>query len=78
MAKVDLTLLQNLRWITLQDQIIKMKRAKSIFNTGCSAKLDYDLISDNQKQCHLTYFLPISGVKPYPQDNFSRKRIWWM
>ena len=54
----------------MQDQVIEMKRAKNIFNTGCSAKLDYDLISDNLKQCHLTNFLPISSVKPYPQDKF--------
>ena len=80
MVKDELTLLENLRWINLQDLVIKMKRAKNIFNIGCSAKLHYDLISDNQKQCHLAIFLPISGVKPYRQDTiyFSQKGIWWM
>ena len=67
----------------MQDQIIRMKRAESIFNKGRSAKLDYEMLINNitddkkQNQCHLANFLPISGVKPYPHDTiyFSRKQI---
>ena len=28
----------------MQDKIIKMKRAKNIFNTGSRAKLDYEML----------------------------------
>ena len=53
MLKAELTYLQNFSWIILQDQIIKMKRAKNIFNIGSSAKLDYEMlinsISDKYK-----------------------------
>ena len=45
--KAELTRLQNFSWITLQDQIIKMNRAKNIFNTGSSAKLDYEILINN-------------------------------
>ena len=45
--KVELTRLQNFSWITLQDQIIKMNRAKNIFSTGRSAKLDYEVLINN-------------------------------
>ena len=42
----------------LQDQTIKMKRAKNIFNTGRSAKLDYEMlinsISDNKYKNNAT------------------------
>ena len=46
-VKVELTRLQNFSWITLQDQIIKMKKAKNIFNKGRSAKLDYEMLINN-------------------------------
>ena len=47
MVKGELTRLQNLNWITLQDQIIKMKTAKNIFNKGHGAKLDYEMLINN-------------------------------
>ena len=46
-VKIELTLSQNLRWITMQDQTIKMKAVENIFSKGRSTKLVYEMLINN-------------------------------
>ena len=73
--------------MTLQEQIITMKRAKNFFNTRSRPNLDYEMliinVSGSNYKDNATYsanILKITGIKPYPQDRiiFCRKRIWWL